>query len=189
MDLQKEQDSNAHCSVWVLVICKHWNWNWYWDWKYCIFLTKGGDIVWVTASTKLCDLLITWSRDKCKALHLPPLKSHDLLITWSRGKWKNIYICTSAIPIAIKLGRVVTYGRKTPRTKSCYLLITWSCDKCKTLCLHFHNIYGHQTWQSGNLPLEDLTHQVMWPFDYVVMWQMEKNLSALIWCQSLPKLV
>ena len=39
-------------------------------WKYHIFLTKGGDIVWVTASTKLRDLLIMQSRDKCKVLYL-----------------------------------------------------------------------------------------------------------------------
>ena len=71
MDLQKKQDSNAHGSGWMLVICKHWTWNWHWDWKYYIFLTKGDDKVWVTASTKLLDLLITQSRDKCKTLHLP----------------------------------------------------------------------------------------------------------------------
>ena len=71
MDLQKKQDSNAHGSGWMLVICKHWTWNWHWDWKYYIFLTKGDDKVWVTASTKLPDLLITQSRDKCKTLHLP----------------------------------------------------------------------------------------------------------------------
>ena len=102
MDLQKEQDSNAHGLGWKLAISKHWDWNCYWDWKYCIFLKKGDDTVRVTASTKLCDLLITWSCDKCKALcqpfrnahdhqnwqiddlqwGTPPSKSYDLLITW-----------------------------------------------------------------------------------------------------------
>ena len=32
------------------------------------FLTRGGDIVWVAASTKLRDLWITWSLDKLKKL-------------------------------------------------------------------------------------------------------------------------
>ena len=40
-------------------------------------LQKGGGIVWVTASTKLCDLLITWSRDKCRALYLPFWSTYD----------------------------------------------------------------------------------------------------------------
>ena len=108
MDLQEEQDSNGHGSGRMLVICKHWNWNWHWDWKYFIFLTKGDDIVWVTASTKLCDLLITWSHDKCKTLYLP-----------------------STIPMAPKIGRVVTYGGGTPFSKSHDLLIMRSHDKWK----------------------------------------------------------
>ena len=76
-EFTKGQDSHAHGSGWMLVICKHWNWNWHWDWKYYIFLTKGGDIFWLTASTKLGDLLITWSRDKCKALYLPFRNTYD----------------------------------------------------------------------------------------------------------------
>ena len=59
------------------------------------------------------------------------------------------------MPMATKLSRVVTYGGGTPTSKLCNLLNTWSRDKCKTLYLHFHNIYGHQTWQSGNLQSED----------------------------------
>ena len=104
MDLQKKCDSNAHDSGWMLVICKHWNWNWHWDWKCYIFLTKGGDILLVTAYVKFYVLLITWSCDKCKALHLPfgntwvvtynrrtsPSKSYELLNMWSRDKWEQL---------------------------------------------------------------------------------------------------
>ena len=90
MDLQKEQDWNVHDSGWMLVICKHLNWNWYWNWEYYISLTKGGDIVWVTESTKLRDLLITWLHDKCKALYLPFYNpySHQ---NWQSGnlRWGN----------------------------------------------------------------------------------------------------
>ena len=115
MDLQKEQGSNAHSSGWMLVICKQWNWKWHWDWKYYIFHTKGGDLVWVTVSTKLRDLFIKWSCDKCKTLYLnfsnvyghenlqnsnlrwgtQPSKSRDLLITWLRDKFKKL---VSALP-------------------------------------------------------------------------------------------
>ena len=69
-------------------------------------------------------------------------------VTWHM---KKTFICTSTIPMATKLGKVVTYVRKTPPTKLCDLLIKWSPDKCKTLYLHFCNTYDHQTWLSGNL--------------------------------------
>ena len=70
--------------------------------------------------------------------------------------------------MAIKLSRVVNYGKKTPHTKSRYLLIKWSRDKCKTLYLHFRNIYGPQTWQSGNLRWRNPNFKVMRPFYFVV---------------------
>ena len=97
----------------------------------------------------------------------------DYAVTW---QIKRTYIYTAAIPMAIKLGRVITYGKKTPQTKSRYPLIKCCRDKCKTLYLHFHNIYGHQTWQRGNLWWRDPNFKVMWPFDYVVTWQMKKIL-------------
>ena len=37
----------------------------------------------------------------------------------------------------------------------------------KNLYLHFSNTYGHQTWQGVNLPLEDPTYLVRWPFNQV----------------------
>ena len=152
-------------------MCKHWNWNWHWDWKYYILLTKGGDIVWVTASTKLLELRMTWSRDKRKALYLPFWNTYDhqnwqsgnswwgkpiFIVTWPFDyvvtcQMKRNYICTSTIPMVINFGRVITYCQKTRHTKSSYLLVTRSRDKCKTLYLYFCNIYVYQTWESGNL--------------------------------------
>ena len=41
----------------------------------------------------------------------------------------------------------------------------------KYLYLHFRNTYGHQTWQGGNLPSEEPTYLVRWPFDDMVTWQ------------------
>ena len=48
--------------------------------------------------------------------------------------------------MATKLGRVVTYGRKTPHTKLHDLLITWLCDKYKALYLLFCSTYDHKNW-------------------------------------------
>ena len=135
----------------MLVICKDWNWNWYWDWKYYIFLTKGGDIMWVTTSVKLHDLLITWSRDKCKALYLPfhntygpqNWQSGDLQwgnptfkVTWPfddvvRWQMKKTYICTFVISMATKFDRVVACEGWNQPSKSRDLLILWLRDKWK----------------------------------------------------------
>ena len=89
--------------------------------------------------------------------------------------WKKTYICTSTIPMGTKLGRVGICVRQTPPNKLRDLLITWACDKCKTLYLHFCNTYDHQTWLSGNLWLGSPTFKVTWPCDYVVMWHMQKK--------------
>ena len=86
-----------------------------------------------------------------------------------------IHACSSTIPTATKLGRVVTCGWGTPPSKSYDLLIMWSHDKCKNLYLHFRNIYSHQTWQSSNLRSGDPIFKVMWTFEYVVIWEMKKT--------------
>ena len=86
----------------------------------------------------------------------------NCMVTW---QMKKTYIYTSTIPMAIKLGRVVTYGQKTPHIKSRYFLIKWSREKCKTWYLHFCNIYNHQTWQSGNLHWKDPSFKAMWSRD------------------------
>ena len=115
--------------------------------------------VWVTPSTKLRDLLITWARDKCRALYLPFHNTYDhqtwqssylrwenptFKITWPfdymvTWQMKKTYIFTSTISMATKLGRVVTCSWKIPSTKSYDLLITRSRDKWKILQLSFHN--------------------------------------------------
>ena len=89
----------------------------------------------------------------------PTSKSRDLFIIGTPGT-KKTYICTSAIPVAAKFGRVITYGLKTPPTKLDNLLITWSRGKRKTLYLHFGNPYGHETWQSVDLRWGNPTFKV-----------------------------
>ena len=44
-----------------------------------------------------------------------------------------------------------------------------SRDKLKTLCLHQHSAYGHQTRQDGNLAWWVPTHKVTLHFDHVVL--------------------
>ena len=38
----------------------------------------------------------------------------------------------------------------------------------KTLYRHYHNSYGYQIWQGGDLPLLTPTHKVKRLFDYLV---------------------
>ena len=129
------------------LICKHWNWNLYWNWKYYIFPT-------IKPRTTKTERRVTEGRGR----HPP---SH--VTFWWHCHVTNVkpYICTSAIPMATKPGRVVTYYRKTIPTKTRERVITWSRDKCKTLYLHFRSTYGQQTWQSSNLPWGDATLLIM----------------------------
>ena len=149
------------------------------------------------SSGNVTNILITWSSGKCKTLYLnfpnfyglqtwqssnlrwtdPILKvtwPSNYLVTW---QMKKTYTSTFAIPMAIRLGRVVTYGQKTPHIKSCYLLFKWFHDKCKILYLHFRDFYDHQTWQSSNLRWTDPSFKAMWPFDHVITWQTKKIIS------------
>ena len=50
-----------------------------------------------------------------------------------------------------------------------------SHDKLKTLYLHYHSAYGHQTLQDGNVPRWAPTHKVTWPFQQVVLWDHVTN--------------
>ena len=108
---------------------------------------------WETPPSKPCDLLIMWSHDKCKNLylHFRNIYSHQ---TWQSSNlrsgdpifkvmwtfeyvviWemKKTCIYTYTIPMATKLGRVVSYIGGIPSTTSRNLLISWSCEKWKTL--------------------------------------------------------
>ena len=64
-----------------------------------------------------------------------PSKSRDLFMMWSSDKRKKLIstLTQYTIPMAIKLGRVVTYIAGNSPTNSHNLLITWSREKWKTL--------------------------------------------------------
>ena len=95
----------------------------------------------------------TWSRDKLKHLYMHfhntyghqtwqggnlPLEDPAYLVRWpfdNVATWQiqEIYICSSAILMTTKLGRVVACSGGTPTSKSRALLITWSREKFKKL--------------------------------------------------------
>ena len=88
----------------------------------------------------------------------------------SRYKLKSLYIHCK-VPMATKLGRLVTYQVELPPTVLLYPLV--SCSK--------EIIYGHKTWQDSNLPQFPLTHKVKWPYDHLVLRYhvtMEKHIST-----------
>ena len=42
-------------------------------------------------------------------------------------------------------------------------------DKLKSLYLHYHTAYSHQTWQDDNLPGWTFAHRAKLPLDHVVL--------------------
>ena len=54
-------------------------------------------------------------------------------------------------------------------------------DKLKSLYLCYHNPYGLQTWEDGDLPWEASTRKVTCPFDYVVLRDYMTNYNHLTW--------
>ena len=59
------------------------------------------------------------------------------------------------MPMATKLGRMLTYFNGLLPTKSDVLWScgrVWSRDKLESLYLCYQSVYGHETWQDGNLP-------------------------------------
>ena len=53
--------------------------------------------------------------------------------------------------MATKHGKVVTYLEGLPAINSHNPLNSWSLEKLKTIHLHYHNAYDHQTCQGGTI--------------------------------------
>ena len=45
-----------------------------------------------------------------------------------------------------------------------------SCDELKSLYIHYHGAYGHQTRQDSNSFWWAPAHKVTWPFNHVLFW-------------------
>ena len=49
-------------------------------------------------------------------------------------------------------------------------------DKLETLYLHYHNVFGHQTYQGGGITQRALTHKATWLFDHVNNMRSRENI-------------
>ena len=69
------------------------------------------------------------------------------------------------MPMATKIGMVVTYIEECIFIQSHDPLMTWSCKIMSKLnqYLSYHNGPGHQTWQGGVLLYGAFIHKVMTP--------------------------
>ena len=54
--------------------------------------------------------------------------------------------------MATKHGNMVTLREGPPPINSYKLLNMCSRDKLKTLCLRYHNAYGHKNYQGADIP-------------------------------------
>ena len=73
--------------------------------------------------------------------------------------------------MATRLGRAITYIGGLLPIKLFDPAITWSCEtrnNLKSLYLHYHSAFGHQTWQTGDLSWVASSHAIP-PSDYVVL--------------------
>ena len=98
-------------------------------------------------------------------------KSQDPLITWSWNiMWQaKTIIFTITVPMATKLGRMVTYLNGLLTIKSHYALVTWSCIIM---------------WQTKIII--SLLPQCLWPPNLVEWWHYsEKLLTIKFWSRGL----
>ena len=117
---------------------------------------------------------------------------------WWHGHVTNVkpYICPSAIPMATKIGRVITYIERAlwfyghvTNEKSLYLhkftwlfdhVVIWQITKpyISTIFLHYlHNIYDYQTLKVGRS--HPISHVTSWLRGHVTNKKPYKSLSAI----------
>ena len=100
----------------------------------------------------------------------------------------NHYICTTTISMASKLDRMVTYLDCLLSVKSNGSIITWFFEitwQTKTLYFHYHNDFGHKTWQVMTylellLPVKSHDHKIKLPCKW--FWQTNIIISLLTQC-------
>ena len=67
-------------------------------------------------------------------------------------------------------------------------LTMWSCGaKCQTKNIMFPLLQDHQTLQGGNLGWAEFTHEVTWPSDHVVTWQIKEVILISHLCAMTTK--
>ena len=128
---------------------------------------------------------------------LPPIKPNDRLIAWSYEiTWQIKTIIYSQTPFLLPLNlgsgdlsRVAPF-HSLMVLESCGL--ARSCEKVKTLYLHYHNAYCHQIWQGGDLRLEGLhpmTSHGFWGMrSCMIIWQINSIIFLRPQCLWLSNL-
>ena len=89
----------------------------------------------------------------------------DAIMSRSRYELKQ-YISTTTMSMATKHGRMVTNFMRLLLIMLLYPLIMWFCQitwQTKTIYLHYHDTYDHQTQQGCELPWGGSTHKVRGP--------------------------
>ena len=99
---------------------------------------------------------------------LLPIKSYEPLITWScKIMWNTKTIIFEPVEYL--------WSPNLAGWKPTFMGSLWSHGlprphgKLKSLHLHYHSAYGHQTWQDGNLSSWAPAHKVTWPVDHMVL--------------------
>ena len=103
---------------------------------------------------------------------------------WSRGlvrSWDNLKsFIISPLPQTLWTSNLASLWLAIWGFHPCHSTLwsnglTRSHDNLEPLYLHYHNIYGRNTWQRGHLPWLSFTHKVKWTYHHVVLWDHMKN--------------
>ena len=144
-----------------------------------------------TIISPLHDAMITkHSRTVIYHEGVPPIRPHDPLLM----QFWNITWQTKINLFPRCLG---------PQNLAEWWLILWvtlqqrdlarSCDKLKSLYIHYHNAYDYQTWQDGYIHCRASLHKVTRHFDHVVLqviWNIRYVISQLpsdLWLTKLAR--
>ena len=79
----------------------------------------------------------------------------------------NHYICTTPMPMAAKISRMVTYLERLVSMKLRGFVRLRG--KVKSLDIHYHNLYCYQTWKGGNRQWGISFHKVTRLLDHVLL--------------------
>ena len=136
------------------------------------------------------DYVLSWRAPNNKVSQCP-----DHMILKSHVTNENHYISTTKVPLATKLGRMVTYFERLLTIKLYYTLVTWSCKVCekqKSLYIHNQGAYGYKigrmiTYLNVYLPIKPHHPLITWSFK--ITWRTKTIISPLPQCLWPPNLL
>ena len=131
-------------------------------------------------------MILARSCDKLKPLylHYKVIQCPDHMVLQSHVTNGYHYTSTTRVPMAAKLGRMVTYFERLLTIKYFYALITWSCKVMwqKSLYIHNQSPYVYKTgrmitYLDEFLPIKLHHSFITWSCE--VMWQTKTIISPL----------